>query len=793
VKRILIIAAILVVVIGFGVSYIPADILRPGIERALERSLGRRVEVGDVYISPLSGLGFKLEDVIIHEDPRAGMEPFAYVQSLEAHLRPLSLLRRRLEFSSLRLNEASINVVKTDGGPWNFQFLLSGAEAGLAAEPVRTFPAIKMRGGRVNFKFGDTTSVVYFSDADLDVSPSNDGSLELRFSGAPARTDRSAQSFGHFFVRGTSTPSPAGQKFDMRVELEPSAVEEVARLFDRGGFALHGVVALEAQLSGTSSRLDVSGRLQLTDVHRSDLPPQQGSWRWDYQGTLDLRGEKLELASAAAVPNAPMALRFRASELLSTPHWDAAADFHQVPVSTLLNATRHLGVTLPEKSSADGSVSGSVRYSDPDGLAGRVEMRDASIVLADGPALRAASVSIAIDRQAITLEPSTVRIGESEAAELEGSYAFDPPGGWAKITTRGLNVAEMRAFGLTPIPLLQQMQQGTWRGSVECRWQPAESNASPNRGGTGADIAGNGGANATIFDWSGEYELQNARIAVDGLSDPVRIQSASVSLNGRRVSVNRLRAKAGAIAFTGDYRWEPGSIRPHKFHILVPEADLAELRNVLGPTLVRGGGFLARALGLGTAAAPEWLTARRADGTVSIETLTAGDLKVHLDTAHLLWDGELLRINDVAAHMDQTTLAGDLSVDLSGRAPNYRFEGKLQDVAYKGGRVDFEGSVAARGNGPDLLDTVHGEGTLRGLGIAFSADADFRSVASGFELVAAEGGPHWKLTGLEVIQGSETYSGRGGTQPDGRLLLELASRGRQFRYTGTLAAVATQP
>ena len=63
-------------------------------------------------------------------------------------------------------------------------------------------------------------------------------------------------------------------------------------------------------------------------------------------------------------------------------------------------------------------------------------------------------------------------------------------------------------------------------------------------------------------DWSGESELQNARIAVDGLADPVMIQSASVSLNGTRVAVTRLQATAGAIAFTGSYRRErPRTLR----------------------------------------------------------------------------------------------------------------------------------------------------------------------------------------------------------------------------------------
>ena len=68
---------------------------------------------------------------------------------------------------------------------------------------------------------------------------------------------------------------------------------------------------------------------------------------------------------------------------------------------------------------------------------------------------------------------------------------------------------------------------------------------------------------------------------MEGLAEPVKVQSAAVSLNGKRVTVNRIRAKVGAIAFTGDYRWEPATVRPHKFHLTIPKADGAELQRVL--------------------------------------------------------------------------------------------------------------------------------------------------------------------------------------------------------------------
>jgi hypothetical protein len=761
-KRAIIIVLVLVLAIGFAAPHFDIEFARPKIERALERGLGRHVEVGQVHFNLFTGPGFTVDDVTIHEDARAGIEPFAYVGTMEARVQLLSLFWHKLEFSSLRLDEASINLVKTDAGPWNFQFLLSSTPASAGA-----MPAIKMRGGRVNFKFGDTKSVTYFSNADLDVAPSMDGSVELRFAGAPSRSDRPKQDFGNFFVRGTWS----ARKVDMRVELEKSALEEVARLIDPRGFGLHGVIALDARLSGIPSHLDVTGNVQVNDVHRWDLLPQSGGGlRIAYRGTLDLRGDRLELESVSDVPNPQVAAAFRAWDFLTVPHWDASAQLKQVPVATVLEIGRHMGAQLSEKLAAEGSLSGEVRYSEPDGFAGRVALQDASLTLPDGRPLRAASAAVVIDHQVMSLEPATVSVGENESADVEGSFSLEGAERLdLKITTRALSVSDMRSFGVAAIPLLDQTPQGTWRGWARYEWA--------------RDEAGQ---------WSGEYELLNARIPVDGLADPVKVQSAAVSLNGKRVNVTRLRARVGEIAFTGDYRWEPAAIRPHKFHLAIPEADAAELQRLLAPAMLRDRGFFARTLRFGDAPVPDWLKARRADGTVTIGTLTFGDTQVHVDTARLLWDAAEVRLIGMNARVDQAALAGDLAIDLSGRAPHYRFEGKLSDVNYKEGKLDFEGSLDADGAGADILASAHAEGRVHGRAIVFAPDAEFRTAAACFEVSEQTGGERWKLSSVELTQGADTYTGSGGTQSDGRLVLDLLSRGRQVRYSTLVAAAGTQ-
>ena len=71
----------------YDAEFWQANRLREPIRAALERALGRRVEVqGDLSYSFLKGPGFIVEKVIVHEDPAHGLEPLAYVTSIEARL-----------------------------------------------------------------------------------------------------------------------------------------------------------------------------------------------------------------------------------------------------------------------------------------------------------------------------------------------------------------------------------------------------------------------------------------------------------------------------------------------------------------------------------------------------------------------------------------------------------------------------------------------------------------------------------------------------------------------------------
>jgi hypothetical protein len=176
-------------------------------------------------------------------------------------------------------------------------------------------PAIHIRNSRINFKFGDTKSLLYLTETDLDISPPRTGSggWDVTCSAKTARTDRTAYGLSAFTLNGKWFVNP--ERVDMNLETDRVGLEEFAALFrgDTGG--LHGYVTSHFHLAGPIDNIGIVGNINIGDVHRWDLlPPHDEGWPLDVRGKLNLGAQQLDLESNSA-RNAPLpvSIRFSAS------------------------------------------------------------------------------------------------------------------------------------------------------------------------------------------------------------------------------------------------------------------------------------------------------------------------------------------------------------------------------------------------------------------------------------------------------------------------------------------------
>ena len=148
------------------------------------------------------------------------------------------------EFASVELQDASLNLTRVDlpvkSGPndfrWNFASLLQ-------SNMLAAFPSIHMRGGRINFKFGDTKSLFYLLNTDVDLWPPGSAKdpWTLRVHGEPARTDRPARGFGSFAARGQWLQRDGSTTLD--VKLEQSELGDMLTLFNGYESGINGHIS----------------------------------------------------------------------------------------------------------------------------------------------------------------------------------------------------------------------------------------------------------------------------------------------------------------------------------------------------------------------------------------------------------------------------------------------------------------------------------------------------------------------------------------------------------------------
>jgi len=758
------IAVAALLVAGIAAPYLSGNRFAPRIRTALEGALDRKVELGAIHFSLFAGPGFSVDNVVIHENPAIGIEPIAYVGSLEAVPRLTSMFGGRLEFASIRLDDASINVAKTgdpsEPGRWNFEPLLNRSV-------IRAIPELHVRSGRINFKFGDTKSVFYLTNTDLDIAPPSRGTAtwNVEFTGEPARTDKPAHGFGEFIARGHWTQTGAG-RLDLDVRLEKGAIGEIVALLHGFDAGIHGTVTARMHLTGPLDDIRISGSMDVEGVHRWDrMPPYGQRWPLRLAGRLNVPAQTIEMeSSTAGGETLPLALRFRCSGYLSQPRWGVALNWNRFPAAPVLDLARHMGADLPAKLSVTGSLDGVLGYSGQGSLQGELSFHDASIAIPDSPPVRSEQARLIFDRGHAKLVPALVRTAQDETAQLEADYNWKEQSLDLTISTDSMRLQSLRAQAArAAVPWLEQVSSGVWKGQL--RYQIA----------------------AAQTGWTGTIDLQDAKFPLPGLAEPLVVESATAHIDGARVTLDRIHAQAGKVAIQGEYRYEPQLGRPHRLRVRIPEADAAELERLLMPTLRHSRGLIARALSLGRASVPEWLADRHVDATVQIGSMHLGDAEARDLQAHLLWDVTKAEFTDIRASVDGGRVTGILSVSLRGSRPTYRLEARAKGVEWKSGKVDAQTVLESSGTGVELLARLHSTGAFVARGLEMNGLPDLESVSGAYDLVWAQTAPILHFTDLQLVSGEETYTGQGATQPDGRLLFQLTSGGKEMHMSGTLA------
>jgi len=355
-----------VAVLILGIAAIPlfvnADTFRPRIETELSSALGRKVSLGHLSLSVISG-SLIAEDISIADDPAMSTTPFVAAKKLHIgiEMKPF-LLNRTVQITEITIDSPSINLIHNADGTWNFSNIGSSAQKSTenSASQASIIPALTI----AQFAIKDGNATITSLPATGNPFTATDINIAVKqFSFLKAFPfELSAKFPGDAAVELTGNAGPISQKdasdtpFDAKLKLthfDPVAANVVA-----AGQGIAMVADFDGQVASNGTDLTSKGNIKASKLQlsRGGSPaPQPVTIDYDVTSHLDARTGNV---SNLSVHSGSAAVRVTGSYRMTaqTPIVDLHLSAPNVSIDQLEAMLPAVGVTLPSGSRLQGGT-----------------------------------------------------------------------------------------------------------------------------------------------------------------------------------------------------------------------------------------------------------------------------------------------------------------------------------------------------------------------------------------------------------------------------------------------------
>jgi AsmA protein len=164
-RTLLIVVGVVVVLLLVAPFFIPVNQFRPAIEEEASEALGRKVQLGNLSLSLISG-SLAAENLSIGDDPKFSSSLFLTAKSLNVgvELMPL-ILSRSLNVTGITIVNPDVTLLRNTSGQWNYSSLSGSAvkaktkskpAGSTSSGPELTIKKLELKDGRLTV--GSTSS-----------------------------------------------------------------------------------------------------------------------------------------------------------------------------------------------------------------------------------------------------------------------------------------------------------------------------------------------------------------------------------------------------------------------------------------------------------------------------------------------------------------------------------------------------------------------------------------------------------------------------------------------------------
>jgi len=265
----LIIVGVLVVLLLVVPFLIPINQFRPTIEEKASQALGRKVGVGDLSLSLLSG-SVSAKSLSIADDPKFSQAPFLTAKSLKVGVELLPLIfSKSLNVTGVTIENPEVTLLRNPAGQWNYSSLGGSSAKTEAPEkttssnsPPQAFTVQKLtlKDGRIIV--GSANSQKRSTYENVNVEASN-VSLTSRF---PLTVTAELPGGGKFKLAGNIGPVDQSDASltPLDAKLEVSSLNLASTGFLDPSAGLGGLLDLDANLQSQSGAAETKGSAKLS-------------------------------------------------------------------------------------------------------------------------------------------------------------------------------------------------------------------------------------------------------------------------------------------------------------------------------------------------------------------------------------------------------------------------------------------------------------------------------------------------------------------------------------------------
>jgi hypothetical protein len=775
-KRVVLGAAIFVLIVLFAVPYIKLSSYRDSVANALSNAVGRKVTVQDISLQTFPQPGLLLKGLVVEDDLSINAEPMIRADEVLATLRFTSLWRGRLEIASLKLHYPSLNLARSNDGRWNLASLLERARQTPSAPTARPrpetrlrFPYIEASNGRINLKIGQEKKVFALGEADFALWLASEDEWRMRLEARPIRTDANLSDTGTIKVEGSW--KRAAQLHDtpltFRFWWDSAQLGNMTALIyghDRGW---RGAVRGSGIVQGRPDDLKIIANARIDDFRRYDIPSGdaitlQAKCDASYSFT---RKQVRDLYCQSPMGNGNVILSGSFGLNPGERNADMSISAESIPAQFLATLLHHVRSNVPEDVSAKGTVSAALTLRSDEnenrewtgsGQTSPLEVSSSVLPIPlQLPPTKWRLIGPGTPQSSAPAKAARViRARQEEALPLPDSPAFsfepiDLPGGAASpVLLTGWAARSGYAFELKGDAELSQLI-----GIARLAGLPS----------TSAELSGSvkGKLRAT-GDWAGtapvqyvgDAQLQKVTAKMNGVASPINIASARFSANSSEVTLSKVSAdiQGAKMRFDLSAVWPRDCIGTEpkekalcgaRFELKTDQIDIDEINALINPKAQKKPWYSSIP---GFSGGPRQnLPAFYASGQITANKLVMKSLVASRASAELKITPQDFTVVGLTADLLGGNFIGDIHADFASGTPSYSSSGNLVNISI--------GNVAA------LTREAWGNGKLTG---------SYKGSAKG-----------WKAEEIiSSLAGTGTFDWREGTLQH----LDLEGRGKPLQF-----------